>query len=276
MSSLTKEEARQAIQKTGVPEELYDHDTRLLGDRSSITNLNTIVNNHETRLISNNNSITNLNTIANDHETRLLADRNSITNLNNIANNHETRITASRNDINSHATILNDHETRISTAQTSANNANNNANTRIPNQAGIIGAALIADALNNPARTVVGLRSMAGTGTSVLAAGSDHVHSISMKHLPLEAQDVMLKTRERIRAHRDREGPVGREEYEDLVSAVLHLQVLAYEDEDQTGEERLQKARRGELKEAHDYGSGPEPRRKHRWNRDVHPDILGG
>ena len=138
-------------------------------------------------------------------------------------------------------------------------------------------AGEIHDSIKNPGRGVFGLRTIGSpNGTAVSAAGSDHFHSISMKHLPEEAQDAMLETRRKLRALRGKKGAVGREEFEDLVTGLLQVQILVYDDENETGEERRERAKRGEVEEEkHDYGNGPEPRKKKRWNTEMHPDLKG-
>lgn len=123
----------------------------------------------------------------------------------------------------------------------------------------------ITNALNNPVRSAFGLRTInSPNGTATAAAGSDHVHSIPFKNLCQKAQDAILEAREAVRAEPD--SPTKR--------LLLGLAHMATDDEHETAEERRERARRGEVEEEmHDYGNGLEPRKKHKWNREIHPDL---
>ncbi len=137
---------------------------------------------------------------------------------------------------------------------------------------GGIGADEISNALNNPGRTIFGLRTIGSpNGTAVSVAGSDHFHSISYKHLAEGSRKRLLSARGAVSASKRENRAPPLEEMRDLVLGLAHM---AMDDEDETAEERRGRELKGEIaEEMHDYGNGPEPRRKKRWNREVHPDL---
>ncbi len=165
-------------------------------------------------------------------------------------------------------------------AQVSTRIANSsNAVTRSHIEDNAVVSRNVDASLKNPSTSTHGLRLLSGSGGSVSGSSSDHVHSIPFKNLPLETQEGILAVRKNVR-EAPGTGQVSRAEYDNMKALVMTLCVLLFDDEEYTAEETHSLLKSDpeflasyEKQFLHDYGDGPEPRRKGRFSRQEHPDI---
>ncbi len=99
-----------------------------------------------------------------------------------------------------------------------------------------VGFNELSPEIDGPARGTYGFRAIGGNGTSVHAAGSDHVHSVSFKHLEKVERLRILDLRDRLEAH-GKTAPV-HSPLSDLLETVGDVLHMLCDDPDMESRER--------------------------------------